>query len=234
MTMKKIQILLVEDDASFGMVLKSYLELHNYSITLASDGHKALTYIRNNQWDLCVFDVMLPGVDGFSVAKELRRVNPDVPFVFLTAKALKEDVLKGFRLGADDYITKPFDSEVLLCKINAILNRKGAGGIDNNEKVEIGEFTFDPELRTLEHKEEKVSLTQRESELLQMLVNHQDTVLKREDALRKIWGDDSYFNVRNMDVYLTRLRKYLRKDPLVRIVNIHGSGFRLSIGVEDA
>src|SRR5580693_3196987 len=194
---KKPKILLCEDDQNLGMVLKNYLELNDFDITLERDGRLGLAAFQREKFDLCLLDVMMPHMDGFTLAEEIRDVDPDIPLFFLSAKTMKEDIIQGYKLGADDYITKPFDSEVLLLKIKAILKRND----DMNRESE--------------------------NELLKMLAEHMNDLLPREQALKKIWGSDTYFNGRSMDVYIAKLRKYLKDDPNIEIVNIHGNGFRL-------
>jgi two-component system, OmpR family, response regulator len=228
---KKSKILLVEDDTNFGSILKSYLELAEYEVMLKVDGKQGLSAFRTYAFDLCILDIMMPEMDGFSLAREIRKVNGKIPMIFLTAKTLKEDVLEGFRIGADDYITKPFDSEVLLYKIAAILKRN-ALSVDPASQVQfyqVGKFSFDSRLRTLKLGTMIQSLSPKESELLKMLCNANEGILTRHDALHHIWGKEDYFTTRSMDVFLARLRKYLKADPSVEIVNIHGNGFRLVI-----
>lgn len=223
------QILLVEDDLSFGAVLKSYLEINDFSVTWVDDGQHAVNQFKITNPDLCILDVMLPHVDGFSIAAEVRKVNTDVPIIFLTAKNLREDVLKGYQTGADDYMTKPFDTEVLIFKIKAILKRKPSALQNTQELYPIGSYVFDPKLRTLENNGKKQKLSPKEADLLKMLCDNQNELLPRETALKKIWGDDGYFTARSMDVYLTKLRKLFSDDPNVEIKNIHGSGFMLEV-----
>ncbi|MDD2636189.1 MAG: response regulator transcription factor, partial [Bacteroidales bacterium] len=176
---------------------------------------------------LCILDVMLPNVDGFSVAREFRKTNKKVPIIFLTAKSLKDDVLEGFKAGADDYLTKPFDSDVLLVKIKAIIRRNMGIKPEIEKEVKIGKYIFDTKLRTLTHEDQSFRLTPREADLLKELILNKNNVLDRNEALKKIWGDDNYFNARSMDVYITKLRKYFKDDDKIRINNIHGSGFIL-------
>lgn len=224
------KILLVEDDPNFGTVLKDYLEINDYDVTLAKDGLDGLIMFKNNDYDICILDVMMPRKDGFSLAKDIRATNTDIPIVFLTAKTMKEDVLKGYQAGADDYLNKPFDSEVLLYKISAILQRKKDDTDLNDEIIEfnIGKFHLNTNLRHLTFgKEEAQKLSPKESKLLRLLALHVNDLMPRELALTKIWRDDNYFTSRSMDVYIAKLRKYLKKDPEVEIVNIHGEGFRL-------
>lgn len=228
--MENNRILLVEDDPNFGTVLKDYLTLNDYKVTLAKDGLEGLIMFKNDDYDLCILDVMMPRKDGFSLAKDIRSSNADIPIIFLTAKTMKEDVLKGYQAGADDYLNKPFDSEVLLYKIKAILQRKEAEQVTEEELFEfqIGKFHFNSKLRhlTLEGKESQ-KLSPKESKLLKMLASHKNDLMPRELALTKIWRDDNYFTSRSMDVYIAKLRKYLKEDENVEILNIHGEGFRL-------
>jgi len=225
--MNKEKLLLVEDDVNFGFVLKSYLEMNDFEVELISDGKDAVPAFSKNLYDLCVLDVMLPNVDGFTIAREFRKINKKVPIIFLTAKSLKDDVLEGFKAGADDYLTKPFDSDVLLVKIRAILRRNAGGKSPAEDKMRIGKYEFDTKLRTLTCPEESFRLTPRESDLLKELILNKNTVLDRNEALKKIWGDDNYFNARSMDVYITKLRKYFKDDDKIQINNVHGSGFIL-------
>jgi len=228
----KATLFLVEDDLNFGAVLKAYLQMNEFAVTLMTDGSQAKTQFTPGKHDLCVLDVMLPGIDGFTLAKHIRMIDPDVPFIFLTAKTMKEDVVKGFGLGADDYITKPFDSDFLLLKIQAILRRtKKGGGFDAAQQSDfvLGAFTLFLSSRTLVIKGIEHKLSPREFDLLVLLNQHRNRVLGREDALKLIWGDFSYFTARSMDVYIARLRKYLAEDPSVSIENIHGTGYILKV-----
>jgi DNA-binding response OmpR family regulator len=224
------RILLVEDDPNFGTVLKDYLSLNDYDVTLAKDGLEGLIMYKNNEYDICILDVMMPRKDGFSLAKDIRSTNTDIPIVFLTAKTMKEDVLKGYQVGADDYLNKPFDSEVLLYKINAILQRKKDDSNSNDDIIEfnIGKFHLNTNLRHLTFSDgEYQKLSPKECKLLRLLALHINDLMPRELALTKIWRDDNYFTSRSMDVYIAKLRKYLKLDPNVEIINIHGEGFRL-------
>tara|TARA_A100001015_G_scaffold172655_1_gene191891 strand:+ start:922 stop:1623 length:702 start_codon:yes stop_codon:yes gene_type:complete len=226
------KILIVEDDSNFGNILKEYLSLNDYNITLAKNGIEGFEKFKKEEYDLCILDVMMPYKDGFTLAKEIREVNEIVPIFFLSAKHLKEDVLKGFKLGADDYLTKPFDSEVLLAKIKAILNRSKAPNSLANDAFEFAfsDFYFNSKLRFLKYKnEEPVKLSPKENQLLRLLVIHLNDLLPRELALNKIWRDDNYFTSRSMDVYIAKLRKYLSVNDKVQILNIHGEGFRLVV-----
>lgn len=228
---QKIKILLVEDDPNFGSIMKSYLELNDYEVTLKADGKLGLDAFKGGTYDLCILDVMMPEMDGFTLAREIRKLNAETPFIFLTAKSLKEDMLEGFRTGADDYITKPFDSEVMLMKLQAILKRRhlrgGAG--DEATEITIGTLTFNVPLRTLTGAGLTQQLSPKEASLLKMLCTSKDGILTRSEALEKIWGADNYFNGRSMDVFIARLRKALKADPGIEISNIHGNGFRLIV-----
>ncbi|MDD2793398.1 MAG: response regulator transcription factor [Sediminibacterium sp.] len=225
---KQYKILLCEDDANLGMVLKNYLELNDYDITLERDGKLGLAAFQREKFDICLLDVMMPNMDGFTLAEEIRDIDPDVPLFFLSAKTMKEDIIQGYKLGADDYITKPFDSEVLLLKIKAILKRnEEENRINDNIEFDLASYHFNPKLRELKKGGAVQTLSPKENELLKMLAEHKNDLLPRERALKKIWGSDTYFNGRSMDVYIAKLRKYLKEDPAIEIVNIHGNGFRL-------
>ncbi len=228
--METKKILLVEDDPNFGSIMKSYLEMNDYQVVLKVDGKQGLSAFKVNLFDICILDVMMPEMDGFTLAREIKKVNSRVPFIFLTAKSLKSDMLEGFKTGADDYITKPFDSEVLLYKIAAILKRKSSSEQDTEvNEFRIGKFEFHYLLRTLSIAGEVQQLSPKEARLLRMLCTAKDGILIRKEALETIWGADNYFNGRSMDVFIAKLRKYLKADPGIEIVNIHGNGFRLII-----
>ena len=229
-------ILLVEDDQNFGDVLRSYLEMHDYIVTLAQDGEEGLASFNKGTFDLCIFDVMMPKKDGFTLAKEVREINKDVPIIFLTAKTMKEDVLQGFKIGADDYISKPFNSEELLLRIQAIMKRSGgkAEPVEDIKEFTIGDYHFNFPLRILSFQpngevESKDKLSPKEAQLLKMFCMKVNDILPRSEALTKIWGEDNYFTARSMDVFVTKLRKYLKKDNKLEIVNIHGNGFQLQV-----
>ncbi len=225
---KKYKILLCEDDTNLGMVLKNYLELTDYDVTLERDGRLGLAAFQREKFDICLLDVMMPNMDGFTLAEAIRDVDPDMPLFFLSAKTMKEDIIHGYKLGADDYITKPFDSEVLLLKIKAILKRsEEENKINDNIEFDLGGYHFNPRLRELKIGATVHVLSPKENELLKMLSEHKNDLLPRERALKKIWGSDTYFNGRSMDVYIAKLRKYLKEDTQIEIVNIHGNGFRL-------
>ena len=224
------KVLLVEDDTNFGKVLKNYLELNDFVVELARDGILGLNAFRTEKFDICLLDVMMPNMDGFTLAEEIRNIDPEVPLFFLTAKNMKDDVLTGYKLGADDYILKPFDSEVLIHKIKAVLKRNQEF-LEKNPEVfnyKFGKFSFDGKIRELSVEGKEIHhLSPKEYELLRMLCEYKNDLLPRELALKKIWGSDTYFNGRSMDVYIAKLRKYLKDDDKVEIVNIHGNGFRL-------
>lgn len=226
------KILLVEDDPNFGTVLKDYLMMNDYDVVHAKNGMEGFEKFKKDDFDLCILDVMMPYKDGFTLAKEIKEKNADVPIIFLTAKAMKEDVLKGYKVGADDYLNKPFDSEVLLMKIKAIIQRKATDSITDSKQFEfkIGRFDLNSKLRFLKFNgQNPIKLSPKENELLRLLALHENDLMPRELALTKIWRDDNYFTSRSMDVYIAKLRKYLKLDPNVEILNIHGEGFRLVI-----
>jgi len=219
---------MVEDDKNFGTVMKSYLSLHEYEVEWVDDGAQALRVFESQIFDLCILDVMLPHVDGFTIATEIRKKNDHIPIIFLTAKTLKKDILEGFRIGADDYITKPFDSEVLLMKIKAILKRNTVlNDTSEQDNFQIGKYHFSAVLRTITCGEDHQKLSPKEAELLRMLCINMNKVLPREEALNSIWGEESYFTTRSMDVFMSKLRKYLKDDPTVEISTVHGSGYIL-------
>jgi DNA-binding response OmpR family regulator len=224
----KIRILLAEDDENLGLLLKEYLHAKNYETDLLPDGEKAFKSFQRNFYDLCILDVMMPLKDGFSLAKDIRSINKDIPIIFLTAKSMKDDILQGFKLGGDDYITKPFSMEELLFRIEAILRRtKADSKLSPQNMYTLGKYTFDFQKQTLASPDDTHKLTTKESELLKMLCDNKNEILERNYALKSIWTDDSYFNARSMDVYITKLRKYLKDEPSVEILNVHGKGFKL-------
>ncbi len=228
---KEGKIFLVEDDLNFGAVLKAYLELNDYEVVLVSDGARARNVFKPKEYNLCVLDIMLPNLDGYELASFIRATDSQVPFVFLTAKSLKEDVVKGFDLGADDYITKPFDSEVLLLKIKAILRRNDRNSAPTSTEaiINIGSYTFDTSARSLSNGKSVFSLSPKEADLLELLWKNQNRVLSKDKALEKLWGDSNYFTARSMDVYISKLRKYFIEDSKVEIITVHSSGFILRI-----
>ncbi len=224
-----VKILLAEDDENLGSLLKEYLNAKGYSTFLYPDGEAAWNAFSKNEYDMCIIDIMMPKMDGYTLAKEIRKINTTIPFIFLTAKTLKDDVLEGFSIGADDYITKPFSMEELLYRLKAILRRTSQSDSDeqNSDVFQIGSYTFDANIQLLKKEEEEKKLTTKESELLKLLCTNKNQMLERNYALRTIWEDDSYFNARSMDVYITKLRKYLKDDPSIQIINVHGKGYKL-------
>ncbi len=228
--MKSPKILLVEDDPNLGTILNEYLNAKSFISTLCKDGKEGYETFLQQDFDICILDVMMPIKDGFTLAKEIRRVNHEIPIVFLTAKAMKEDKIEGFKLGGDDYLTKPFSMEELLLRVQAILKRTHMVTIEKQkEEFDFGQFHFDHLNQTLSIGGEEKRLTSKENDLLRLLCVHLNDVLERSIALKKIWGDDSYFNSRSMDVYITKLRKYLKKDKKVQLINVHGKGFKLVV-----
>jgi DNA-binding response OmpR family regulator len=225
------RILLVEDDRNLGDVIRDLLEMKGYDVVLARDGEEGLAIFSTETLDLCLIDIMLPRMDGLSLARAVRKAAPRLPLIFLTAKSLREDRIEGFRAGCDDYVTKPFDTEELLLRIEAVLRRAraAAGGGPSDPVFAIGAFRFDAESRRLELKGKARLLTQKEADLLQMFARHRGEILERDAAMAAIWGRQGYFVSRSMDVYISRLRKYLAGDPRVEIRNIHGRGFKLVV-----
>jgi len=229
----KIKILLAEDDKNLGTILKAYLEAKGFPTSLCVNGKEAYILYKRQNFDFCIIDVMMPVMDGFTLAKEIRKNNSTIPILFLTAKSLQEDKLKGFEIGADDYITKPFSMEELLVRMKAILRRTGdSQGPDNEKSIfQIGEYFFDYTRQLLTHKNKEQKLTSKEADLLKLLCINANKVMDRSVALKHIWRDDSYFNARSMDVYITKLRKYLKSDPTVELFNVHGVGFKLVMNI---
>jgi two-component system OmpR family response regulator len=225
MTNTKLKILLAEDDANLGMLLKEYLEQEGYEILLAKDGEMALNFFNKAKFDLCLLDVMMPKMDGFSLAKEIRLSNKEIPFIFLTAKSLKEDKTKGYGLGADDYISKPFDEEELLWKIKAIFRRMPENKIEATAVFQIGQYTFNFLNQSLTINGSVKRITEKECELLQYLCMNPNKILKREDILKDLWGENDYFLGRSLDVFITKIRKYLKEDSSIEIENVFGVGF---------
>lgn len=225
-------LLLVEDDANLGELLQEYLIDKGYPTDLATDGQKGWQSFVDNQYDLCIFDVMMPKKDGFSLAKEVRMSGRDVPIIFLTAKSMKEDKMQGFRIGGDDYMTKPFDREELVLRIEAILRRyrKTFEAPEESSVFKVGTYVFDYGRHQLSTGDKSTKLTSKESELLKLFCQNLNQPISRSFALKTIWGDDSYFNARSMDVYITKLRKHFREDPAIQIMNLHGEGFKLMVG----
>ena len=223
------RILLAEDDPNLGTVLKDSLELEDNYVELFADGEQAWKSFNKDDFDICILDVMMPLKDGFTLAKEIKKVAPKMPIIFLTAKSMKEDKLQGFEIGADDYLTKPFSMEELLARINAILRRIETPKEENEGDKMVGKIKYEPELRLLHLEEGIKKLTTKENQLLKLLVKNENEILDRQATLRAIWGDDNYFNGRSMDVYIAKLRKALKEDPSIEIMNVHGKGFKLII-----
>jgi DNA-binding response OmpR family regulator len=227
---KKVKLLLAEDDENLGLLLKEYLIAKGYETDLYPDGEAAYKgFTKNKSYSLCILDIMMPKKDGISLAKDIRLLNMDIPIIFLTAKNMKEDVLEGFKIGADDYITKPFSMEELIFRIEAIMRRVSQDSNSHEDAIyKLGIYTFDSRKQILTGgEEEEVKLTTKEAELLRLLCNNANKVLERNFALKTIWIDDNYFNARSMDVYITKLRKHLKDDPKVEIINVHGKGYKL-------
>ncbi|MGB0457917.1 MAG: response regulator transcription factor [Chitinophagales bacterium] len=223
------RILLAEDDPNLGMVLKDSLELHGHTVELFENGEKAWKSFSKDDFDICILDVMMPLKDGFTLAKQIREVDYRIPIIFLTAKSLKEDKIAGFELGADDYITKPFDRDELRLRVDAVMRRIFLEKNPQDETLhfEIGDYTYAHDTRILSINNDERKLTTKEGDLLRLLAQNKNKTLNRDVALKHIWGNDSYFTGRSMDVYVTKLRKYLKKDERIEIINVHGKGFRL-------
>lgn len=232
---ERIRIFFCEDDENLGLLLREYLEAKGYKATLFPDGEVGYNEIAQNptEYDICVLDVMMPKKDGFTLAQDIRNINPDLPIIFLTAKNMKEDVLEGFKLGADDYLAKPFSMEELVMRIEAVLRRVKGKKIKETPFYKIGEFLFDTQKQILSIGNKSTKLTTKETELLTLLCSHANDVLERNYALNIIWNEDTYFNARSMDVYITKLRKLLKDDPNVEIINIHGKGYKLITPMAD-
>lgn len=231
--MKKRKILLVEDEPSFGSVMESYLKLSNFDVVWAKNGLEGLRMFKDYSFNLCILDVMMPKMDGYTLAEHIKKLNKNIPILFLTAKNMKEDIVKGYELGAIDFISKPFDSEVLLYKIKAILDNTGTKKAkqDLEEEIQIGTFTLKISRRELIHPlGETKTLSPKEMKLLLLLYRYTNVLLSREEALMEIWGKNDYFTGRSMDVYITKLRKYLKNDPEIQITNIHAEGFIFQVG----
>ncbi|MBK7105190.1 MAG: response regulator transcription factor [Ignavibacteriae bacterium] len=228
--MKKYKILLVEDDINLGNILSEYLSLKKYEVELCKNGEEGLVSFKNSKFDLCILDVMMPRKDGFTLAKEIRAINKNIPVIFLTAKSMLKDKIEGFNIGADDYITKPFNTEELILRINAVI-RRSANSINQSEELifNIGKFIFNYQKRLLTIKNTSSALTSKENELLKLLCENINQTLEREKALSIIWKNDNYFTSRSMDVYITKLRNYLKEDESIEIVNVHSIGFKLVI-----
>lgn len=226
---KEIRILFAEDDINLGQLLQTYLRSKGFKVTLAQNGKIAFEKFNAGEFDFCIFDIMMPEMDGFTLAKEIREIDKKIPILFLSAKSMKEDKLEGFKIGADDYLTKPFQMEELLARINAIMRRVVSSNDVQDGELTIGSIRYEPEFRMLHLKDEVKKLTTKENQLLKMLVKNQNEILDRHATLRAIWGDDNYFNGRSMDVYIAKLRKVLREDRNIEIMNVHGKGFKLIV-----
>lgn len=229
MEKERKRILLVEDDPSLGFVIKDNLMVKGYDVTLAKDGEEGERKFAEGNFHLCIFDVMLPKKDGFAIARSIRSKDHGTPIIFLTAKSMVEDKLVGFQTGADDYMTKPFSMEELVCRIEVFLRRTSTTTATPESVYQVGSFSFDPSRLILKKDNLEKTLTQKEAEVLKLLYQNRDRVLKREEILKQIWGDDDYFMGRSMDVFISKLRKYLKEDPAIQIVNYHGVGFRLEM-----
>lgn len=228
MNAQKINILLAEDDLNLGFLMVEFLESHGYQVKLYRDGESALKGFKAGTFNFCIFDVMLPKLDGFNLAKSVKAVNPNIPVIFLTARSMKADKLKGYDLGADDYITKPFDEDELLCRIKAVMNRTDLADTANNNRFKIGKYEFDMTNQALKLGDDIRRLTSREAEVLLLLCTSKNNIVKREQILTAIWGENDYFAGRSLDVFISKLRKYFADDPSIRIENIPKVGFLLS------
>ena len=224
---ENLKILLCEDDENLGMLLREYLAAKGYDAELCADGELGYKAFLRSKFDICVLDVMMPKKDGFALAQEIRSANSEIPIIFLTAKTLKEDILEGFKIGADDYITKPVSMEELVIRIEAILRRVRGKKTKECAVYKIGRFVFDTQKQLLSIGDKQTKLTTKENELLSLLCSHANEILQRDFALKTIWIDDNYFNARSMDVYITKLRKHLKDDDQIEIINIHGKGYKL-------
>ena len=225
----KLNILLAEDEENLGLLLSNFLKSKGFNVHLAADGKAALDLFNGGNYNFCIFDIMMPKMDGFTLAKEIRELDRKIPIIFLTAKAMKEDKLEGFTIGADDYITKPFAMEELLARIEAVARRILPAEQEDEAELFIGKIKYEPEIRVLHTIDEPKKLTTKENQLLHLLVKNKNEILDRQATLRAIWGDDNYFNGRSMDVYIAKLRKLLKEDPAIEIMNIHGKGFKLIV-----
>jgi DNA-binding response OmpR family regulator len=232
MSKERFKILLAEDDLNLGVLLVDYLETEGFDVKLCKDGEMAVKAFHGNHFDLCLLDVMMPKMDGFSVAKEIRVKDQEIPVIFITAKSLKEDKLKGYGLGADDYITKPFDEEELLWKIKAVIRRIPESNSSRTEVVLIGRYTFDFDNQSLAFGGRIKRITQKECEILNYLAAHRNSVVKREELLKELWGENDYFFGRSLDVFITKIRKYLKEDPGITIENVFGVGFIFNVPIQ--
>ena len=230
---EQLKILLCEDDENLGMLLREYLQAKGFVAELCADGEAGFKAFLKAKFDICVLDVMMPKKDGFALAQDIRQANAEIPIIFLTAKTLKEDILEGFKIGADDYITKPFSMEELVLRIEAILRRVRGKKTKESTQYQIGRFVFDTQKQLLTNGDKMVKLTTKENELLSLLCSHANEILQRDFALKTIWIDDNYFNARSMDVYITKLRKHLKDDDQIEIINIHGKGYKLIVPGEE-
>jgi DNA-binding response OmpR family regulator len=231
--MSKVKLLVVEDDPNLGDILKEYLEMKGYEPTLCRDGEEGWNKFKKDKFDLCLLDIMMPKKDGFTLAKEIKKVQENLPILFLTAKNQKDDIIEGLKIGADDYITKPFSMEELLLRINAILRRtKKSDEVTALKVYKFGDFILHYDEQVLEGPKGRNKLTSKENELIRILAAEMNKLVNRSHALKHIWGDDSYFNARSMDVYLSKIRKLLRDDPKVQIITVHGEGFKLIVSEE--
>ena len=226
---ENVKILLCEDDENLGMLLREYLQAKGFTTELCPDGEAGYRAFQRDKFDICVLDVMMPKKDGFTLASDIRQSNLEIPIIFLTAKQLKEDILEGFKIGADDYITKPFSMEELVFRIEAILRRVRGKKTKESTVYQLGRFVFDTQKQLLTNGDKMVKLTTKENELLSLLCSHANEILQRDFALKTIWIDDNYFNARSMDVYITKLRKHLKDDEQIEIINIHGKGYKLIV-----
>jgi DNA-binding response OmpR family regulator len=227
--MDNIKVLIVEDDPNLGQILSEYLEIKGFSTTLCVDGEEGFEAFQGGGYDLCILDIMMPKKDGFTLAKDIRERDMEIPIIFLTAKSMKEDTIQGLKIGADDYMTKPFSMEELLLRINAVMRRVKSGSTENEGTgvLKVGKFTFDTDKQVLRENGNETKLTTKEAALLKILVLNKNKTLQRSLALKSVWGDDSYFNARSMDVYITKLRKLLKSDDSLQILTVHGEGFKL-------
>ena len=231
---EKLKLFLCEDDENLGMLLREYLQAKGYDTDLFTDGEAGYKGFVKEKYDLCILDVMMPKKDGITLVKEIRAINSDIPIIFLTAKNMKEDILEGFKAGADDYITKPFSMEELVLRIEAIFRRVKGKKTKDQQIYQLGNMVFDTQKQILTINGENTKLTTKESELLALLCAHANDILERNHALKQIWVDDNYFNARSMDVYITKLRKLLKPDPSIEIINIHGKGYKLIAPTNEA
>ena len=227
--MDNLKILIVEDDPNLGQILAEYLQIKGMETTLAKDGEEGFQVYQDQKFDLCILDIMMPKKDGFTLARDIRSIDAKTPIIFLTAKSMKEDTIKGLKIGADDYMTKPFSMEELLLRIQAVMRRVGSANDEEHERtvLQVGKYKFDLNNQTLSADGEVMKLTTKETDLLKILVQNKNKTLQRSVALKNVWGDDSYFNARSMDVYITKLRKLLKGDDSLKILTVHGEGFKL-------